>query len=400
MIATAAPGLEPNPISAPKGKKETLLQVAVDAAILTEHLALARKAVSSRPTHPVLANLLLVAEDGKLTISGFDLSIGIAVTCDCDVTVPGRVTLPAKLLYDLVSRQIGVINLVSDTECRTTIETLSARYEIHGLTSDQFPELPEIDKERFKPIELPVEIFQSALQGVLFAVSSDETKQALTGVCITIDAQKLELGATDGHRLAVVETSVEDLVVEPITIIVPAKALQELIKLMSKQQPATVNLEFDESQIRVKTGNFTLYSRLLEGLFPNYQQLIPRQFSREITVDRKMLLAAIDRISVLAQQSHDVITFSFNPEHSNALISTDARDVGNGREAVAATITGIADELKVSFNVNYVKDALKAFTTADAQISCNTSTSPAIFTPIGGMRHLVLLMPIQIRRDS
>jgi DNA polymerase-3 subunit beta len=364
--------------------------------------------VSSRPTHPVLANVLLVADEDtqQVSLSAFDLSLGIQTSFPAQVEVGGKLTLPAKLLNDIVSRlPDGEIQLDSDaTEAEgnylTTLICASGRYQVRGMGSEEFPELPVVQGDEVT--HLPVEALLEGLRGSLFSASTDETKQVLTGVHLTIGADGLEFAATDGHRLAVVETvnaATPEISEAPDTqsldVTIPAKALQELTKMLDRQPGNTVAVQFDQSQAVFEWADQRLTSRLLEGQYPNYRQLIPRQFARQLTVDRRLFLSALERISVLADQKNNIVKLSFNSGHQELTLSVDAQDVGSGREAIPAQITG--EDIDIAFNVKYLVDGLKVLTTTDVQMQLNTATSPAILSPLGGIKMTYLVMPVQIR---
>lgn len=374
---------------------------------LSANLSLVSRAVSSRPTHPVLANVLLIADEDaqQVRLSAFDLSLGIQTSFPAQVEVGGKLTLPAKLLNDIVSRlPNGDITLddsangEGESNFLTTLTCASGRYQVRGMGADEFPELPVI--EDGEVVRLPLEALIEGLRGSLFAASSDESKQVLTGVHLMIQSDGLEFAATDGHRLAVVQT-IEDKEAAPaesqkdFDVTIPAKALQELTKMLERQTGSAVAVQFDNSQVVFEWTDQRLTSRLLEGQYPNYRQLVPRQFSRQMTIDRRRFLDSLERIAVLADQKNNIVKVSLDSTNQQISLSVDAQDVGSGRESVPAQITG--DDLDVAFNVKYLMDGLKVITTTDVQIQLNTATSPAVLSPLGGMKMTYLVMPVQVR---
>lgn len=373
---------------------------------LSSNLSLVSRAVSSRPTHPVLANVLLIADEDtqQVRLSAFDLSLGIQTSFSAQVEVGGKLTLPAKLLNDIVSRlPDGEIQLDSGDDAAennylTTLICASGRYQVRGMGSEEFPELPVVQAGEVN--YLPVEALIEGLRGSLFSASADETKQVLTGVHLTIGADGLEFAATDGHRLAVVETVNSDTpetaeVNDAHDVTIPAKALLELTKMLDRQPGNSVAVQFDQSQVVFEWADQRLTSRLLEGQYPNYRQLIPRQFVRQLTADRRLFLSALERISVLADQKNNIVKLSLNSGNQELALSVDAQDVGSGREVIPAQITG--ESIDIAFNVKYLMDGLKVLTTSEVQMQLNTATSPAILSPVGGMKMIYLVMPVQIR---
>ena len=372
---------------------------------LSTHLSLVSRAVATRPTHPVLANVLLIAdqEAQQIRLSAFDLSLGIQTSFPAQVEVSGKLTLPAKLLTDIVSRLPEgdlILDDGADAETDTTLVTLTCaagRYQVRGMGVEDFPELPVV--EAGEVIQLPIEALVEGLRGSLFSASTDETKQVLTGVHLTMQPDGLEFAATDGHRLAVVrtisesETSAETD--RELDVTIPAKALQELSKMLDRRMGDTVAVHFDQSQVVFDWTDQRLTSRLLEGQYPNYRQLIPRQFSRQLTIDRRLLLNALERIAVLADQKNNIVKLTLNSATQELALSVDAQDVGSGREAIAAQISG--EDLEVAFNVRYLMEGLKVLNTSEVQLQLTTATSPAILTPLGGTKMTYLVMPVQVR---
>jgi len=371
---------------------------------LNSHLSLVSRAVSSRPTHPVLANVLLNADAAtqRVSLSAFDLSLGIQTSFAAQVQESGSLTLPAKLLGDIVSRlPDGDITLDSGTDADaglTTLTCASGRYQMRGMGAEEFPELPVIEDGELAT--LSAEALIDGLRGSLFAASADETKQVLTGVHLSLQPDGLEFAATDGHRLSVVQTIEEDASPDrsksetALNVTIPAKALQELIKMLG-QGGSSVAVQFDQGQAIFEWTDQRLTSRLLEGQYPNYRQLIPKQFTHQMTVDRRLLLGALERISVLADQKNNIVKLSLDGSNQELTLSVDAQDVGSGRETMPAQISG--DSLDVAFNVKYLVDGLKAIVTSEVQMQLNTATSPAILSPLGSIKMTYLVMPVQVR---
>lgn len=377
---------------------------------LNTHLTLVSRAVSSRPSHPVLANVLLNADatTQRVSLSAFDLSLGIQTSFPAQVETGGILTLPAKLLGDIVSRlPEGDLTLDSDNaedpeSMLTRLISKSGRYEVRGMSAEEFPELPGV--EEGEVANLSVEALIEGLRGSLFATSADEMKQVLTGVHLSLQPDGLEFAATDGHRLAVVQTAnqaeadgtpIKDEQAAQLNVTIPGKALQELMKLLERQSGSSVAVRFDQGQAVFEWVDQRLTSRLLEGQYPNYRQLVPKQFAHQVTIDRRILISSLERISVLADQKNNIVKLTVDNMNQQLTLSVDAQDVGSGRETIAAQISG--EGLEVAFNVKYLLDGLKAITTTEVQIQLNTSTSPVILTPLGGLKMTYLVMPVQVR---
>lgn len=366
---------------------------------LNTHLSLVSRAVPSRPTHPILANVLLTANEQtqQVSLTAFDLSLGIKTSFSAEVEVGGEIALPAKLLNDIVSRlPDGEIELQQTKEAALGVSLISAsgRYQVRGMEVEEFPELPVIDEG--EAIYLPVEALIDGLRSALFATSSDDTKQILTGLHLTVKQDNLEFAATDGHRLAVVETANTVDTQAQLQVTVPARSLRELERMLGVSDASQpIAMYHGQGQIVFEWEEQRLTSRVLEGQYPAYRQLIPRQFDRQITLERKQLLSALERIAVMADQKNNIVKFSIDSSQQELSLSVEAQDVGSGRESIKAQISG--DDLDFAFNIKYLMDGLKALPTNEITMEVNTATSPIILTPLGSLKMTYLIMPVQIR---
>lgn len=369
---------------------------------LNTHLSLVSRVVPSRPSKPVLSNVLVKVDEEaqQVTLIGFDETMGIQTSFKANVEEPGELTLPAKLFESIIARlpQEDIVIEETEEDAAVTITSSSGEYQVRGLSAEDYPSLPVI--EEGQAAELSVEALLEGLRGALFATSADESKQVLTGVHLMAEPETLEFAATDGHRLAVVKTSDESGSSADkdakMDVTVPAKALRDLERMLqgyTSSEP--ISLKFDRTQVIFELGDQILTTRLLEGQYPNYRQLIPKQFERQITIDRKQLSDALERIAVLADQKNNIVKLSLDPDQQSVAVSVEAQEVGSGREVVAAQITG--DPLDIAFNVRYLLDGLKALGTNEVQLQCNTATSPSVIIPLGELQMTYLVMPVQIR---
>ena len=383
------------------------MKVVCSQSELNAALQLVSRAVATRPTHPVLANVLLTADAGtdRLSLTGFDLNLGIQTSLAANVQTSGAITLPARLLGEIVSRLASdsPVTLASDDGGeQVQLTSLSGSYQMRGMSADDFPELPMV--ESGMTLKLEAAGLVQALKGTLFASSSDEAKQLLTGVHLRFNDRSLEAAATDGHRLAVLQ--VDDALQvaaegaddeSTFAVTLPARSLREVERLMNGwRSEDPVSLFCDRGQVVFLAADQMVTSRTLEGTYPNYRQLIPDGFSRSLAMDRRGLIAALERIAVLADQHNNVVKFSTQPDQGVVQLSADAQDVGSGSESLAADLAG--DAIQIAFNVRYLLDGLKATAGDRVILHCNAPTTPAVLQPQGeteGFTYLV--MPVQIR---
>ncbi|MFQ3613336.1 MAG: DNA polymerase III subunit beta [Cyanobacteriota bacterium] len=407
------------------------MSLTCEQADLSHHLASVSRAVASRPALPVLANVLLEADADtqRVALTAFDLNLGIRSEFDAQVEHSARTTLPAKLFSDIVSRlPSGEITLSQPQEdAPVTLTSAAGQYQVRGLSAEDYPTLPEVGAgdggESAQALELHIENLLQGIGQTLFAASADETKQVLTGVHVKLlagDPPLLEFAATDGHRLATVQTELRELHFENsdgipsewagqnpggvgLDFTIPARTLRELERILSNQAAArasgtesfTVQLRFDRAQVQFGLDRHLLTSRLLDGQYPDYKRLIPTQFERQVTLERRPLIESLERVGVFAAQKNDIIKFQLSAATQTLQISTEAPDVGSGQEFLPIQMSG--PDLELAFNVRYLLDALKVFHTQQVSLDLNGATQPAIWKPIGAMRLCYLVMPVQLR---
>ncbi|XHX80858.1 MAG: DNA polymerase III subunit beta [Stenomitos frigidus ULC029] len=380
-------------------------------ATLTDLLSTVGRAVPSRPSHPILANIMLVVDADKqtLTVSAFDLSLGIQRTATVFATKSGSFTLPAKLTIDMVAKlpdgdvsfavfDFGFGKEPTDEDSTyalmAQIKVGRSAYEIPGMPSVEFPVLPELEGDA-TTMTLAVNEIISGLKHTLFSASSDETKQVLTGIHVSTRGA-FDFASTDGHRLAAVSIDfAEGAEHEDAELTIPAKAMQEVARLAEKAMPEVVELQFNDSQAVFTWEHYRITTRLLEGQYPNYRQLIPNQFSKEMTVDRKTLVSTLERISVMSDQKNNIVRLMMSADDQLLTITVDASEVGSGTEEIPVQYSG--DDLTAAFNIKYLLEGLKVLHTSEVQISLNTATSPVVVKPMGSIKSQYLVMPVQVR---
>ena len=376
-------------------------------------IQLVNKAVASRPTHPILANILLTADEGtnKITLTGFDLDLGIQTSFDGNVKNSGAITIPSRLLSDIVNKlpnETPVSLEVVDDSDDILITSDRGSFNIKGIPSDDYPNLPFVEKGT--SLNIDPNAFLKALKLTIFASSNDDAKQLLTGVNFTFKNKNFECAATCGHRLAVAsiindknfndnDDTLDDQ--ENLSVTIPAKSLREIEKLISiKTTDNSIKLFYDKGQIVFSASNQIITTRTLEGKYPNYSQLIPSEYSRIFTFETKILINSLERIAVLAGQevgSGNMLIKIKIDENGMALISADAKDIGSANESIPVLFKG--ESFEIAFNVRYLLEGLKVISSEKVLLKCNDAKSPAVLFPednIDSFRYLV--MPVQVGR--
>ena len=385
------------------------MKLSCSQADLNTALQLVSRAVSNRPTHPVLANVLLAADEvtGKLRLTGFDLSLGIQTSISASIEDSGAITLPAKLFGEIVSKLSNDSPLIltsDETSQQVELTSKSGTYQVRGMLADDFPDLPLV--ESGTSLKLNPLLLSNAIKSTLFASSTDDAKQLLTGINLTFDGYGIESAATDGHRLAVLNlnnilSESQDvnnpLDVDKFSITLPSKSLREVEKFLSACDISKpINFFIDKGQVVFISVDEIITIRALEGSYPNYSQLLPESFSNVLEFDRKEFIASLERVAVLADQHNNVIKITTDSSAKLIKISTDAQDIGTGFESLPVSFKG--ESFQIAFNVRYLLDGLKVIDSNFIKLSCNAPTTPAVFSPINSdINFTYLVMPIQIR---
>jgi len=372
---------------------------------LNNAIQLVSKAVASRPTHPILANILLTADEGtnKISVTGFDLNLGIQTSFDGTVKNSGAITIPSKLLSEIVNKlpnETPVSLEVDENSDNILIKSDRGSFNLKGIPSDEYPNLPFV--ESGTSLNIDPSSFLKALKSTIFASSNDDSKQLLTGVNFTFRSNYLESASTDGHRLAVAlidnGENIEKLSLNDsdLSVTIPTRSLREIEKLVSlRSSENSIKLFYDKGQVVFISSNQIITTRTLEGTYPNYSQLIPDSFSKIINFNTKKLIDSLERIAVLADQQSSVVKIKLD-DTDLASISADAQDIGNANESIPVSYSG--ENFDIAFNVRYLLEGLKVIASENVLVKCNIATTPADYVPEDNLNSFTyLVMPVQVR---
>ena len=343
--------------------------------------------VAGKGSLPILQNVLLEANGKELRMTTTDLDISIRSVCECEVVEQGNSTLPVKLLFNAVSKVAeGEIIVSIDARERADIEAGNAKFKLAGMPESEFPRLPK-DEDAYA-YSIPQATFKEMLRKVSYAASQDDTRRTLKGVLMSFKDSKLTMVATDGRRLALVESENEFSKDSERDIVLPSKAVSELQRSLNGEGEATVLVQ--KSQICFNLGNMMIYSKLLDDVYPNYRQVIPKKTAEQIDVDRQLLLDALDRASVMTMDEAHSTKLIF--ESGKLTVTSAASDIGEAKDVVPIKFAG--EKIEIMFNPTYVMDALKAIDDDMVTIHINDGHSPAVIKC--SIPFLYVLMPLRI----
>ena len=346
--------------------------------------------VSTRTTLPILSNVLLRAEDNRLELTATDLDVTIICSVEANVKSKGATTVPVKKLFGVV-RELGSpeIEIEVDDKNANSIRAGSSFYKINGLSADEFPPIPKFKES--KKVVLPQEKVKSMLKKTSFAISTDESRYVLNGIFIILKEHKMTMVATDGRRLAMVDEEVDIAETSQGEFIVPTKAVNELSRLL--QDKGEVEIKFTENQVAFtlkddKGFSILIISKLVEGNYPNYRQVIPAETKERIALQREEFLQAVKRAELMTSDKSNSVKLHFSK--NNLAITANSPEVGEARESLAINYKG--KDIAIAFNPAYVIEPLNALTNDEVFIELIDELSPGVLKINGPFLYVVMPM--------
>lgn len=367
--------------------QENLLPKLVNAARIT----------SAKSALPVLENILLSAEKGKLILSATDLEAGITTAVGAKVEKTGALTVPARLLVGLVSNfPPGKIILRAEKEI-LTIEAEGVSSKLNGLSAEEFPTFAVEGKELFtiKASEL-----RKAIDQVSFAAAQDESRPILTGILFRLAGKELTLTGVDGFRLAekrikISPSAKAGLGSEELSLVVPARGLTEVGRLLTSGEVRVLVPE--PTQLLFETGESSIFTQSLEGEFPDYEQIIPTNFETKLSFVKEELAKAVQLTSVFSSKGTNIIRLSFNL--TKGLMEVSSQEAELGEVKIEVGIKGEGKKGEIAFNSRYLADSLSALTSEEVELSLNSSLDPAMFQMPSDSSYLHVIMPVRLQGE-
>lgn len=349
--------------------------------------------ISSRTTLPILGNVLLTATNDGITVAATDLDLSMTATVAAKVNKTGSTTVPARTFAEVVRELPDEDVHVAVANHRMEVKSGQGVYKMSGMSPEEFPRLPGIPEGG--AVTIPIDQLRSMVHRTIYAVSTDETRPALNGILWQSNGEKMHMVATDGHRLARVSVADNRLAGLKNELIVPPKALSLVLK-MATDDTAEVAVMFGEKNIVFKVGDVIITSRLIEGPYPNYNQVIPKGNDKFLTVDGATLAAAVRRVAVLSNSLTKQVKFALS---GNTIeLSATNQDVGGeARETIPCEYKG--EDLEIGYNANYVLDMLKNFDAGNVVFELATSISAGLVRAADDPdkeKYLCLVMPLRL----
>ncbi len=373
------------------------MKISLPKSELQRGLSRIQSIVEKRNTMPILANVLLDAsggEEGTLEFAATDLEVGIRSVHSAEVETPGRVTASAKKLYEIV-RELPdePVHIEVTSDAYLSIRCARADFTLAGNSAEEYPTLPTASPGSVATVQAVV--LGQMIERTMYAASVDETRYNLNGVFVerVPETEKLRMVATDGHRLAYVDRALDvDLGGLESGVIIPRKGLAELKKLVDEEDADEVEIGFEGNSALVRKRGVTLVMRLIEGEFPNYRQVIPKQQGRQLVLPSEVLVQALRRVALLSSERSRAVKL----ELSSGLLklSSNNPDLGEAHEELDIDYDG--EELEIAFNARYLTDCLTVMGAKEVRLGIQDGLSPAQLVPTDDEDSLAVVMPMRV----
>ena len=367
------------------------MRLSCDKQVLNEAVMAAARAASQKSSLPSLTGILLEAKDNLLRLTGYNLEMGITCVVDAQVEEEGSVILDAYCFGEIIRKVSGDIVNIKTENFLANIKSLFSEFNITGMDPAEFPQLPAVDEQR--SVALPQDMLKSMIRQTLFAVSTSEAKPVHTGALFEIKAGRLKVIGVDGFRLAVRQEQLSKET-QDMTFIIPGKTLSELLKLLPDSENEAV-IKIGKKHISFILGNTVIISRLLEGEFLNYENVIPRQITLTVKIETKRVVESIEALSVLINEKLKSPIRCVVADGKIKLTTKTA--TGNGEEDINAKIEG--DDIEIGFNNRFMLDALKASESEELVLEFASHLYPIVIKPAKGDKFIFLVLPVRLKND-
>lgn len=372
-------------------------------SVLQENLAyglnIVSRAVSPRSTLPVLSNILVATDEGRLRLSATNLELGITCWIGAKIQEEGSTTVPARTFTELVgtlSDQQVEMSLSVRTQ-NLNIQSGSSNTDLKCIDSQEFPPMPAPDSDDGIPIN--VTDLKEIIQQVAFAASTDEARPILTGVLITVNGDQLTLASADGFRLSVRKAILSSPISRPVLAVVPARALSELARIISDgDQVVTMTLPPDRGQVVFQMKDIQLVSQLIEGAFPDYEQIIPQSRETRSVLSTSAFLKACKQAEIFAREGSHIARINITPggelKPGSIVITGQSEETGSNQTEIDSSIDG--SQLLIAFNVRFLREVLEVIKTPEVALETTVDTAPGVIRPVGEENFLHVIMPMHL----
>jgi DNA polymerase-3 subunit beta len=379
------------------------MKVIVSQPVLYKGLSAVSHVVSSRSILPIVSNILLATDHGRLKLSATNLEIGINYWVDAQIHEEGATTVPAKLLTDLVSRlpQTSVELTVGEESHTLNVKSQGSNANINGMDATEFPLIPNAEGGE-PPVILDATLLKEMIEEVAFAAADDDARPVLTGVLVQVSDEKLTFAAADAFRLAVRVVPLAGSGHLRGDLLIPARTLIELARILPSEGTVEMIVTPSRSQVLFHTTDLDMVSRLIDGTFPNFRQIIPQDHATRAVLERRAFANIVKCAELFARDSSNIARITIKPGANDGLepgavtIEATAEDLGDNTSTIAAAVEG--KEMQIIFNVKYLTDVLSVIDTPEVALEVTAPSKPGVIRPVGSQDYLSVIMPMHINR--
>jgi len=383
------------------------MKVSVLQENLAHGLSIVSRAVSPRSTLPVLGNILVASDEGRLRLSATNLELGITCWIGAKIEEDGSTTVPARTFTDLIST-LPPNQVSMDLNVRT--QTMNVRCgtsntDLKCIDAQEFPPMPTSDLD--EGLQINVADLREMIQQVVFATSTDEARPILTGVLLTVEEDKITFASADGFRLSVRNAELSSPLSKPIQAVIPARALSELARITSStlgsngsegNEKVTMLMPAQSGRVIFRTPNIELATQIIEGTFPDYEQIIPRSHQTRTVLSTDAFLKACKQAEIFAREGTLIARVSITPggelQPGTVEISGQSEETGSNQTIIDASIEG--PPILIAFNVRFMREVLDVIKTPNVALETSTDTSPGVIRPVGQKDFLHVIMPMHL----
>lgn len=370
------------------------MKVSVLSENLQKKLSLLSHAISQKAQLPILQNFLFEAEQNKIRLSATDLEIGIIIEIDALVEEQGRVTIPAKTFFEFI-QSLSAENISIYLEQTTLhVDGKNVKATFQTIASEDFPTLFEDQGETL--LNIKGKELEDLIASVVFAAGVDASRPDLTGVLVKFDGSELTFVATDGYRLSIKKYPFESVDKEEKQILIPARILREFLQARLQTEEVTLAVSKTNNQVFIKLPGTTFIGRLIEGVFPNYQRIIPTSYETQVFFDREQMQKAVKLSSIFARESANIVKMSIKED--SVVISANSPSVGEDAATVEAVVKG--EENEIAFNARYLMDLFGNISASEFVFETSGPLNPGAFKIKGDNSFLHIIMPIRVQKEE
>jgi DNA polymerase-3 subunit beta len=346
--------------------------------------------VSTRSTLPMLQYVLMVAKNNTLKLIATDLEVGIECVVECDeMRQEGTVTLPCKKLHEVVNiLPQGAVNIAASESNAVLLTSGVVRYKLMGMPPDEFPKSPEVKRE--KTFSIAQSLLKEMLKKVSFSISTDPNRINITGLLLALTQSQLRLVSTDGRRLSYARHKLENAPDGDVSYIIPRKTVSELERLLGDD--GDVNIFLSDNQIAFEFGNLLIISNLIDAIFPNYEQVVPKGYDKKVIAEKEPFAVATKRAQILTTDRYNLVKYEIN--QGKMVVTTNSPEVGEVKDELDVEYQG--ESISIGFNPEFVLDVLKIVDEDKVTIELKDSQSSGLLKPVENEDYMYVVMPVRL----